>query len=789
MEKRFVIFLVLSFVVLTANMLVMRWLQPPPVAQQNADDPAADDKAAPVDGELKPGDGAKADGAKADQPAAADKPADGKAAPVDPAAAPDAPADKPADPANPAAANPPAENPVPDAPSQWFTLGSADPDSGFRQLITIVSAGAAVQRVELNSPNYLDQEDRSGYFGHLDLAPPTAGQIGALVRVVGPGTPADAAGLKPGDVILALNGDQVLTELTLVDLLGQTRSDGDFTLDVLRDGKPLQITGDFRRRPMQMIRPEGLDPLSFLVTLERVDTESIPKGADELPGVHMLTANWHAEPGADEQHVSFRYDLPKYGLQVFKHYKLEKVDPAEADNPTARAYDVQFEIEIRNVGDAQRQVWWRVQGPTGLPLESSGYKISPNWRGGAGVRDVAVGFFRNNRTEYGLVSATTIAEEKNTSKSTIWKDEPLQFIAVDAQYFAVAMIPHMDPPDDVIYSEASPITVGPLPDERANMNRTNVSFQIISKPLKIEPKGKLVQAFDIFSGPKRPALLREYNLGKLVYYGWFGWVAEPMLVVLHTFYRIIPNYGIAIILLTVLVRSLMFPLSRRQAVNAQKMQELQPEIKRIQEKYKGNMEARTKAQQDLFRQHNYNPLAGCLPVFLQLPIFIGLYRSLSVDVELRGAPLISQSVRWCSNLAAPDMAFKWEEYLPTILAGPNGFLGPWFNVLPCITIALFIWQQKMFMPPAADEQAAMQQKIMKYMMVVVGVMFFKVPSGLCLYFISSSLWGITERKLLPKTLPPTASTSGGTTTIDIRPNPPRNGSGGGGSKKKNRGRT
>ncbi|MHB1036532.1 MAG: YidC/Oxa1 family membrane protein insertase, partial [Pirellulales bacterium] len=84
---------------------------------------------------------------------------------------------------------------------------------------------------------------------------------------------------------------------------------------------------------------------------------------------------------------------------------------------------------------------------------------------------------------------------------------------------------------------------------------------------------------------------------------------------------------------------------------------------------------------------------------------------------------------------------------------PTGWLGPYLNVLPLVTIALFLWQQKMFMPPPADEQAAMQQKIMSYMMIFIGVMFFKVASGLCIYFIASSAWGIAERKLLPKMQP------------------------------------
>ena len=110
-----------------------------------------------------------------------------------------------------------------------------------------------------------------------------------------------------------------------------------------------------------------------------------------------------------------------------------------------------------------------------------------------------------------------------------------------------------------------------------------------------------------------------------------------------------------------LVRGCMFPLSLKQAASAQKMQQLQPEIKKIQEKHKGNAEARTKAQQELFRKHNYNPLSGCLPMFIQMPVFIGLYRSLMVAIELRDAPLISNSIRWCSNLAAPDMLIDWHD--------------------------------------------------------------------------------------------------------------------------------
>jgi YidC/Oxa1 family membrane protein insertase len=123
-------------------------------------------------------------------------------------------------------------------------------------------------------------------------------------------------------------------------------------------------------------------------------------------------------------------------------------------------------------------------------------------------------------------------------------------------------------------------------------------------------------------------------------------------------------------------------------------------------------------------------------------------------VELRQAPLISESIRWCSNLAAPDMLFNWSFLWPEWFNRGNGMfaLGPYFNLLPVLTIVIFLWQQKRMMPPPADEQAAVQQKVMNFMMIFMGILFYKVPSGLCLYFIVSSLWSMAEREILLKTV-------------------------------------
>jgi YidC/Oxa1 family membrane protein insertase len=274
---------------------------------------------------------------------------------------------------------------------------------------------------------------------------------------------------------------------------------------------------------------------------------------------------------------------------------------------------------------------------------------------------------------------------------------------------------------------------------------------------ELKPDESLKHKFQFFTGPKRPTLVQQYGLSDLVYYGWpiFAWFAVPMTAILHAFYGVVCNYGLAIVMLTIVVRGCMFPISRKQAYASIKMQELQPEMKRIQEKYKKDTEGRVKALQDLYRKHHFSPYGGCLTAFIQIPVFLGLWRSLMVDVELRDSPLLTHSIRWCSNLAAPDMLFNWSSFMPSwIVNGPGIlWLGPYFNLLPILALLMILWQQKKMMPPPADEQAAMQQKVMKYVMIFTGVLFFKVAAGTCIYLITSTLWGLGERQFLPKHKP------------------------------------
>jgi YidC/Oxa1 family membrane protein insertase len=172
-------------------------------------------------------------------------------------------------------------------------------------------------------------------------------------------------------------------------------------------------------------------------------------------------------------------------------------------------------------------------------------------------------------------------------------------------------------------------------------------------------------------------------------------------------------------------------------MSAKKMQDLQPQMIALREKYKDDREKIAQETFALYRKYGINPVGGCLPVFVQIPIFMTLWRVLNVSVSLRQAPFL-----WVDNLAAPDMLFKLPFELP--------MLGPYFNLLPLGVIGLFLLQMKLFTPPATTPEQETQQRIMKFMMIFMMLMFYRVPAGLALYFITSSIWSISERKLLPK---------------------------------------
>jgi YidC/Oxa1 family membrane protein insertase len=699
------------------------------------------------------------------------------------------------------------------ASQTWANLGSVDPASPYRMLVTFNSRGAAIERIELSNPRYRDLEDRSGYIGHLALSDVRGGS-GCVVNIVGAGTPAAQAvndkdarlvGLQPGDVILALDGAPIESRLALELFLSKTRPGQTVALQIDRGGQKLTFATTLMRRPLEVIRPE-IEPTSPLevalpqrhpnsLKLSLLGSRKLMTPTTEI-ALHdpLRDRHWEMLPSTPQSadSVAFRFQLNsqqaeelglKGAVEVIKRYTLAKVEANEGDDPLAMAYHIDCELEIRNLTKKAMEVAWQLDGPNGLPLEGWWYsnKISPHW-GGAGARDV---LWRPSGKSRDFRSTSQIFNyaKKNPEKpiqSLLGNDETTQvdYFDVDAQYFTAALMPSAEEdPAASTFRYASSLPVNGIENiEKVDYKRTNVTFRITSDLKRIPAEGSYKQTMRLFAGPKVPDLLDRYGLFDIMEYGWFRAVSKPLSWLLHFLkHNVVFNYGLAIILLTVIVRGGMFPFSRKAAKNAQIMQQLSPELKKITEKYKNDMQKRSEAQSELFKRHKYHPLSGCLPMFLQLPIFLGLYRSLAVDIELRQAPLIP-GIQWASNLAGPDMLFYWGNLLPKFLAGEaSGWLGPYFNILPLISVVFLVIHQKLFTPPATDEQTKMTQDMMKYMTLFMGVLFFKVPAGLCLYFITSSLWSVCERLMLPSITPGGAAAGTPVLAKPIPSNPGGNG--------------
>ena len=256
------------------------------------------------------------------------------------------------------------------------------------------------------------------------------------------------------------------------------------------------------------------------------------------------------------------------------------------------AYDVQLEVEIRNTGEAPRSLAYRLDGPTGMPLEGwwFAHKISQRWFSAAGLRDVAVRFAGSPELQ---IDCPLIVQGK---VEPMGDGQALAYAGVDGQYFSAVLIPKIASLEDVWFDTIQAILVGPKPDPHVPATYANVTCRLDRKPIELAAGASHKDSYRVFIGPKRPELLAHYypandpsySLKDLLYFGWpiFAAVAKLMLAILHFFYSIVGNYGIAIMLLTVLVRGAMFPISFRQTQNMARIQALKPEMDRINEKYK-----------------------------------------------------------------------------------------------------------------------------------------------------------------------------------------------------------
>jgi YidC/Oxa1 family membrane protein insertase len=757
-ERRLLTFIVAS----TAFFLfyaTLRSLLVPPIP-----DPVVDQANAAADVLVDPalGAGGDSDAADPDQPAP-DQPAPDQPAPDQPAT------DQPAP-----------DQPAPKRPTrpEWSTLGSMNPGSGYFMLVTLNSRGGGVERIELTERDknggfkYRRVDVRYGYLGYF-AGERSAESDGVVVNVVGPGTPAQLAGVKVGDVIESIAGRPVVSPEDITTALLKTKPGDSVSVDVLRGEavEPTVLTATLTEHPLDLVRlardggPDqvvgNLSRLSCLISLSQVNRKGILTNEESVAGIqNPAELIWTPveRPADASATAEFTVEFTAAEMEAVGGGPIRM---RRGYSLALSSYSLEMSIQIDNLDDEPQDLAYRLEGANGLTLEGWWYstKISPNFSGAA-ARDVV---YKTQADGHELISGYDLLKrarnEVNDPHQTVFapdgdsESRNMKYIGIDAQYFTVAYVPPAGSAALTTFRRAAAgIAADPTQIPRHQERAVNSTFFLDSVIATVPPGASLRQELQMFAGPKRPELLEPYGLGDCIYYGWFATFAKALGWLLHGLSGI-GNYAVAIILLTVIVRGLMFPLSRKAAINAQKMQELAPELKKISDKYKDDMEAKMKAQRELQQRVGFNPLAGCLPMFLQLPIFIGLYRTLSVDIELR-QEAVSSATDWASNLAGPDMLMYWGDWLWGYLSGRGtGWLGPYFNILPVLVVALFLAQQKMFMPPATDEQTAMTQKMMNIMTLMMGLFFFRVPAGLCIYFITSSLWGICERVFVKKTLP------------------------------------
>jgi len=255
---------------------------------------------------------------------------------------------------------------------------------------------------------------------------------------------------------------------------------------------------------------------------------------------------------------------------------------------------------------------------------------------------------------------------------------------------------------------------------------------------RLDPGRQVKFSFQCYMGPKSLKVLSSYdnNLKKAINFGWFDVLAKPCLIGMNLIHGIIPNYGIAIILLTILIKLVFWPLGTKSYKSMNDMRKLQPLMTELREKYKDDKQRMNQEVMGLYKTYKVNPMSGCLPMLVQMPIFFALYRMLYQAIELRHAPFMG----WIVDLSAPDRLFDFDVAIPFMQA-PYGV-----PVLTIIMGATMFLQQKMS-PSTGDPT---QAKMMMLMPIFMTFIFINFPAGLVLYWLVNNVLSIGQQYYIQK---------------------------------------
>lgn len=431
----------------------------------------------------------------------------------------------------------------------------------------------------------------------------------------------------------------------------------------------------------------------------------------DLPDL-AVNAAWQAEPQADGKSVTFTTATAS-GLHLTRHVEL------------LEEYRVKVTDTLRNQGSELIRL-----GTNSVSMGALRRGTSKNdmlsidslpaaeqaktrfWDREAATKNYLVGGRAGGGCNRAAPTAAGMPE-----RVTVPILEPQAWVAIKSRFFVTAF-------------SASQPNCGFTATMARDTSQEGYSLDQVSVrmlfPEQVLGQGEtLTRDYLLYAGPKRLALLQKLGNGMdaIMQFGWFTWFCKLMVPTLNLFYRLIPNYGVAIILLTFLVRIIFWPLTHKSTVSMRRMQTLQPKLKELQAKFKDNPQKMQQETWALYREHKVNPMSSCLPMFIQIPVFIALFNVLRTSVELRYAPFL-----WVVDLSEP------ENLLAGVLPIP-------LNILPILMSATMALQSYLT-PSTGDPQ---QQRMMMVMMPVMMLfMFYSFPSALALYWTVSQVLSIAQ---------------------------------------------
>ena len=408
------------------------------------------------------------------------------------------------------------------------------------------------------------------------------------------------------------------------------------------------------------------------------------------------------------------------------------------------SYTVDLNVTFENVSDSPDPV--RIGGSN--PINGYELQWGPGINADLNEYEKMTGK-RGRRGTEGAITYIGTGKPKRELKQEI-VDITVLWAGLSSQYFSAIMIP--DPELKSTYL---------LVNDEANKDKADVvtaptETAVLRIPqFSLASLEKQTHTFRLYVGPKDDTILKqvtppnavetEIKLPKIIDFGFFAPVAWAMLWVVKGLYHVFQNYGIAIILLTFLVKVISFPLTRKAHVSMKKMQQLQPQLTELREKYRDDPQKFNKASMRIYKENGVNPLSGCIPWIPQLPIFWALFALLGSAVEFRGAPFLL----WINDLSAPDTLYKLPFSIPIILPA-FGTIDA-IRFLPILNGVTTMLQQKFVggMSPT-PASTGMQAKLMKFMPLIFVFIFYNWASGFVLYWLCNNIFTVGQQYIQTK---------------------------------------